>query len=832
MTTEEKAWIDPVCGMSVNPDTSPHKTTHAGDSYAFCAAGCKSAFEKDPDAFLKEGGASKTSAHMGSMTPLVSISVGTPTPPPPVAEVGSTLVANAKRLDLPVHGMHCASCVAAIEGSLDAVEGVSRASANFATERVSVDYDPARVSLERIEDAIAAAGPYRVITRESAGASEETINDLRAAEYATLQKKTIVSALLSAVIMALSMVSPETLGATPQLRAVLLFIATTPVLFWCGGQFLHGFVAGLRSLSFNMDSLIAIGTGAAYLYSVVTTFMPGVLSAGGIEAALYYDTTAMIITLVLIGKLLEARAKGKASAAIRKLLELQPATARVVVGDAEREVPLDQVVVGDTLAVRPGEKVPLDGIIRSGRSTLDESLLTGESLPVDKVTGDGVTGGTLNQTGAFQMEVTRIGDDTMLAQIVKLVQDAQGSKAPVQRLVDKIAGVFVPVVIALAAVTFAVWMFFGPSIPFALSNAIAVLIIACPCALGLATPTAIVVATGRGAERGILIKSAESLETLATINAVVLDKTGTITEGALKVTDMVSAGELDTREILAYAAAAEKASEHPAGQAVVAYAHGLGDVLKAPSEFEALPGQGVRARIGGREILVGNASLMARHDVDVGRLGDGASHLALEGKSAMFVARDGELLGMLGVADTVKPGSAEAIQEMKRSGIDPVMITGDNEAVAKRIAQSVGIDRVMAQVLPANKANEVAKLQQEGFRVAMVGDGINDAPALAQADVGVAVGSGTDVAIEASDITLVKSELGGVVDAMRLSVQTLRIIRQNLFWAFFYNAAGIPIAAGILYPAFGILLSPVIAAGAMAMSSFSVVTNALRLRNF
>ena len=822
MTTKEKTWVDPVCGMSVNPDNSPHKTTHNSESYFFCAAGCKAAFEKDPDTFLQEG--AQTSSHMPSSSGLVSLSVSEP--------AALEAPAGEKRLDVPVLGMHCASCVTAIEGSLAGVEGVFRASANFATERVSLDYDPARVSFEQIEDAVASAGPYKLITRTTEAASDTTVEDVRAAEYAILKKKTIVSALLSVVIMTLSMVSAEAIGATQNLRTVLLFIVTTPVFLWCGAQFLRGFVAGLRSFSFNMDSLVAIGTGAAYFYSVVTTFAPRVLAARGVEAALYYDTIAMIVTLVLFGKLLEARAKGKASSAIRKLLELQPPTARLVVGNEERDVPLEQVGLGDIVAVRPGDKVPLDGVIRTGRSTLDESLLTGESLPVDKAPGDMVTGGTVNQTGAFQFEVTRVGQDTALAQIVKLVQDAQGSKAPVQRLVDKIAGVFVPIVIAIAVVTFAVWLVYGPSLPFALGNAIAVLIIACPCALGLATPTAIVVATGRGAERGILIKSAASLEILASVGSIVLDKTGTITEGALKVTDMVSAGKLDTRAVLALAAGAEKASEHPAGQAIVAYAHALGDVIEAPSEFEALPGRGVRARVGKREILVGNRRLMDEEGIEIGRLGEGAAHLAREGKSAMFVAGDGEVVGMLGVADTVKPGSADAIRSMKASGLAPVMITGDNEAVAKRIAESVGIDRVLAQVLPEDKASAVKKLQSEGKRVAMVGDGINDAPALAQADVGVAIGSGTDVAIEASDITLVNDDLGGVVDAMRLSHQTIRIIRQNLFWAFFYNAFGIPIAAGVLYPAFGILLSPVIAAGAMAMSSVSVVTNALRLRKY
>jgi Cu+-exporting ATPase len=495
----------------------------------------------------------------------------------------------------------------------------------------------------------------------------------------------------------------------------------------------------------------------------------------------------------------------------------------------EREVPVGDVRVGDLLAVRPGDKVPLDGTIKSGRSTLDESFLTGESLPVDKGPGDTVTGGTFNQTGAFQFEVERVGAQTTLASIVKLVQDAQGSKAPVQRLADKISGVFVPCVIAIAAVTFGVWMVWGPSVPMALGNAIAVLIIACPCALGLATPTAIVVATGRGATRGILIKSAESLELLHAVESVVLDKTGTITKGSLQVTDVVSAGDEDTRLVLAYAAAAERDSEHPAGQAIVAYAGGRGDMLETPSEFEALPGKGVRARIGDKEILVGNARLMEGRGVELGRLVDGAAHLASEGKGALFVAKGGDLVGMLGVADTIKEGSAEAIREMKADGLEIVMITGDSEVVARKIAASVGIDKVMAGVLPQLKAEEVVNIQKSGKRTAMVGDGINDAPALAQADVGIAIGSGTDIAIEASDITLVNGKLGGVVDAIRLSRKTMSIIRQNLFWAFFYNALGIPIAAGVLYPAFGVLLSPVIAAAAMAMSSVSVVTNALRL---
>ncbi len=832
MKAAAKVLTDPVCGMLVDPETSPHKSTYKNEPYAFCAAGCKTAFEKDPEAFLKAEAPS--SAHMQDLVAL-----------PFIQSRGSTTASAAKlqgeRFDLPVTGMHCAACVGAIERSVGQLEGVSRASVNFATERVSVDYDPKRVDLSRIESAVSSAGPYRLIVGRLGKASEPVSQDadevaaaIRAEQYEMLKTETVVSALLSAVIMMLGMVSPETIGATARLQAVLLWIATTPVLFWCGRQFILGFAAGLTTFSFNMDSLIAIGTGAAYFYSVAVTVFPGFLQAGGVEPVLYFDSVAMIITLVLVGKLLEARAKGRASSAIQKLLELQPATARLVldgVDGEEREVPVGDVRVGNLLAVRPGDKVPLDGTMKSGRSTLDESFLTGESLPVDKGPGDTVTGGTFNQTGAFQFEVERVGAQTTLASIVKLVQDAQGSKAPVQRLADKISGVFVPCVIAIAAVTFGVWMVWGPSVPMALGNAIAVLIIACPCALGLATPTAIVVATGRGATRGILIKSAESLELLHAVESVVLDKTGTITKGSLQVTDVVSAGDEDTRLVLAYAAAAERDSEHPAGQAIVAYAGGSGDMLETPFEFEALPGKGVRARIGDKEILVGNALLMEERGVELGRLVDGAAHLASEGKGALFVAKGGDLVGMLGVADTIKEGSAEAIREMKADGLEIVMITGDSEVVARKIAASVGIDKVMAGVLPQLKAEEVVNIQKSGKRTAMVGDGINDAPALAQADVGIAIGSGTDIAIEASDITLVNGKLGGVVDAIRLSRKTMSIIRQNLFWAFFYNALGIPIAAGVLYPAFGVLLSPVIAAAAMAMSSVSVVTNALRLHN-
>jgi Cu+-exporting ATPase len=579
-----------------------------------------------------------------------------------------------------------------------------------------------------------------------------------------------------------------------------------------------------------MDSLIAIGTSAAYLYSTAITFFPQWFGSG----ALYYDSACMIITLILLGKLLEARAKGRASDAIRKLVGLQAKTACVIREGAETDLPIEEVRVGDLVVVRPGERVPVDGIVREGNSTLDESLVTGESLPVDKAPGDAVTGGTVNRMGNLRFVATRVGGDTMLAQIIRLVQEAQGSKAPIQRLADKVAGIFVPVVIVIALLTFLLWYLLGaaPAFTFALVNAVAVLIIACPCALGLATPTAIVVGTGRGAEMGILIKSAETLERLQSVDTVVLDKTGTVTKGEITVTDVVAAEGRDTREVLTLAASAEVGSEHPIGRSVVDYAVQKGLVLFSLGHFEAIPGRGVSASTDKKKVLIGNRRLMTEERIELGRLMEGADRLAEEGKSSMFVATEGRAAGLIGVADSAKEGSRHAVDGLRRLGLDVYMITGDNRRTAEAIAEEVGIEDVLAEVLPDQKAVEIEKLQKSGHTVAMVGDGINDAPALARADIGIAVGSGTDIAIEAADIILVKGDIGSVVEAIQLSRRTLTIIKQNLFWAFFYNAAGIPVAAGILYPFFGIALSPVIAAAAMAMSSVSVVTNALRLRNF
>ena len=811
--------IDPVCGMEVDPKTARHTYKHRGETYSFCAEGCKTAFEADPGVYLDRDPGAPTRSQQAEQA----------------VEPATTAVDDSglARLDAPVQGIHCASCVGTIEQALSGLPGVRQAAVNFATERVTVAYDPERIDIPQIDQAVAAAGPYRLLVTDSGAASEDVEREVREAEYRTLKSKLFFSAVLTVLIIIASKVSPESLGMSERGLGVVLYLMATLLLFWCGGQFLRGFFVGLRSFNFNMDSLIAIGTSAAYVYSAVATFVPSLFPSDQ-SSVLYYDTAGMIITLVLLGKVLEARAKGRASNAIKKLIGLQAKTARVLRDGHEVDIPVEEVRVGDVVSVRPGEKIPVDGVIQEGRSTVDESLVTGESLPVDKTRGDKVVGGTLNQVGTFRFQATQVGSETVLAQIIRLVQEAQGSKAPIQRLADKIAGVFVPIVVLIAILTFVVWYVIGPApaFNFALLNAIAVLIIACPCALGLATPTAIVVATGRGAERGILIKSAASLERLHAVDTVILDKTGTVTEGRLTVTDIVASEGNETWQVLAMAASAETGSEHPVGRAVVDYAQGLKIDLFPLESFEAIPGRGVRAMVAGKKVVLGNLGFMKEEGVELGRLEKGAHHLSEEGKSSMFVVVEGTLAGILGVADSLRESSAPAVSALKKLGLEVYMITGDSRRTAETIAAQVGIDRVLAEVLPDRKAEEVKRLQQEGEVVAMVGDGINDAPALAQADIGIAVGSGTDIAIEAADITLVKGGIEGVVEAIQLSRRTLEIIKQNLFWAFFYNSTGIPVAAGVLYPVLGVLLSPVIAAGAMAMSSVSVVLNALRLRRF
>jgi len=601
-----------------------------------------------------------------------------------------------------------------------------------------------------------------------------------------------------------------------------------------GRRFFVGAWAALKHGTTDMNTLIAIGTASAWIYSTVATFHPQFFTGHDMTLHVYYDTAAMITTLILMGRLLEARAKSRTSDAIRKLMGLAAKTARIIRDGTEVDVPVENVVRGDLVVVRPGEKIPVDGVIQEGRSSIDESMLTGESIPVEKQAGDEVIGATINKSGSFTFKATKVGAETALAQIVRLVEEAQGSKAPVQRLADKVASVFVPAVIGAAVATFIIWYFWGPvpALTYAVLNFVAVLIVACPCSLGLATPTAIMVGTGKGAEMGVLIKDAQSLERAHKITAIVFDKTGTLTRGKPQVTDVIPAGGGSREELLHVVGSIEKASEHPLAEAVVAYAQSSGIGLDKPDDFEAIAGSGVVARFNGKQALLGNARFLTERGIDVSSLEEESEKLSLEGKTVIYAALEGKPLGAIALADTLKEHSVEAVSMLKDMGLEVIMLTGDNKRTAKAIAEQAGVDRALSEVAPGGKAEEIKRLQEEGHVVAMVGDGINDAPALAQADIGIAIGAGTDVAMEASDVTLVKEDLRSVVSAIKLSRRTMRTIKQNLFWAFVYNSIGIPIAAGILYPAFGILLKPVFAALAMAFSSVSVVSNSLRLKRF
>ncbi|MBI2880232.1 MAG: copper-translocating P-type ATPase [Candidatus Tectomicrobia bacterium] len=740
-------------------------------------------------------------------------------------------VASAKAV-IPIQGMSCASCVSKVERALQEVPGVLSANVNLGTERAAVDYLPGLVSVSALREAIASAGYRAIETPEGELADRE--DETRKREIRILQWKLALSAVLTGSILWGSMEGLSAL-APPWLRNFyILWALTTPVQFYGGWQFYQGAWAAARHKATDMNTLIALGTSAAYLYSVGATLVPEFFRRSGVEPRVYFETAAVIITLILMGRLLEALAKRRTSQAIKKLLGLRPKTARVVRDGTGRDIPVDEVRVGDLVVVRPGEKVPVDGVVREGWSSLDESMLTGESLPVEKVPGDEVIGGTLNKMGSFTFEARKVGKETALAQIIRLVEEAQGNKAPIQRLADKIASVFVPVVIGIAVATFLLWMRFGTeaAFNFALLNFVAVLIIACPCALGLATPTAILVGTGRGSENGILFKGGESLETASRVQTVIFDKTGTLTQGQPQVTDLVTANGFTADEVLRLAGSAERGSEHPLGEAILQKARERGVSLTDPADFLAVPGRGVRARVEGRSVLLGNARLMEEEGVDISGLSHSVEIQTEKGRTPMFLAVDGVLAGFFAVADTLKATAAAAVRELHRMGLEVVMITGDHRRTAQAIGEEAGIDQVLAEVLPEDKAREVMKLQGEGRKVAMVGDGINDAPALAQADIGIAIGTGTDVAIEASDITLMTGDPMGVVNAIRLSHRTLRTIKQNLFWAFAYNSAGIPIAAGVLYPFSGVLLNPMFASLAMAFSSVSVLLNSLRLRRF
>ncbi|MDQ7829186.1 MAG: heavy metal translocating P-type ATPase [Armatimonadota bacterium] len=843
----------------------------------------------------------------------------TPTAPPasgPRPDGGAP--AGRRRIELPVEGMSCASCVAAVEGGLRQVPGVVDAAVNLAAERAAVLFDPAQAGLEDLIRAVERTGyqvpvervvlPVRDLALAASGepleralravqgvrdvavnlASEEvvvtcisgvvTADDLRRAiraagyepeapplaapvearlrapveaprdadrearrrrrELRDLRRRLVVAAVLaipvlwgSAHHMGLAIWVPPLLTDW-RVQALL----AAPIQFWAGWRFYRGAWAAARHRRADMNTLIALGTSAAYGYSLAATLAPGVFTAAGIPPAVYYETAAVIIVFILLGRYLEALARGRTSEAIRRLMDLRPRTARVLRDGEEREVPADEVQVGDVVVVRPGERIPVDGVVLEGRSAVDESMLTGESLPVEKGPGDEVIGGTVNRTGAFRFRATKVGAETALAQIIRLVEAAQGSKAPIQALVDRVAAVFVPAVLVVALLASVAWLAAGPppAITHALLAVVAVLIVACPCAMGLATPTALMVGIGRAAEAGVLIRTAEALERLRLVDTVVLDKTGTVTRGTPVVTDVLPVDGVDLRELLRLAAVAERVSEHPLAEAIVARAREEGLAVPEPDDFEAVPGAGLRALVEGRRIVAGTRALLEREGLPLrpAPVAAWAERLADEGKTPVYVAADGRLLGLLAVADTPKPEAAAVVTALRRRGLEVVLLTGDLRQVAEAMARRVGIARILAEVRPADKAAEVRRLQAEGRRVAMVGDGINDAPALAQADVGIAIGAGTDVAIEAAEVVLVGSDLRGVLTALDLGRATVRTIRQNLFWAFVYNVALIPVAAGALFPLTGWQLNPALAALAMASSSVTVVTNSLRLRRW
>ncbi|MHB8778154.1 MAG: heavy metal translocating P-type ATPase [Anaerolineales bacterium] len=889
---------DPVCGMEIEPQSAFAKREHMGQTFYFCSQSCADQFDKDPHRYVM------TSATTGFNPeriltrielPLSGLPLRLPWRAAPGNEHSTHLEATLRALDgvgevkvnltagrlevqydaqkvdvarlvgavksigfqvggtnvkIGIENLRCASCVKFIEDELKATQGVLDATVNIATQEATVDYLSQKTTLSRLNAAIETWGykPRPALSDAPVDKQEEA----HAREYSKLMNKFWFAAAISVPVMAtayyqfipflrdLSMDSLRLLwGATALL--------TLPAMFWSGSDFFTGAWASFKHRSANMNTLIALGTGAAWLYSTFAITFPAVFPEGTPEP--FFDTVSIVIALVVLGQALELRAKGQSSLAIKKLIGLQAKTARVIRDGKEMDLPVEEVLVGDVIQMRPGEKVPVDGVIIEGSSAVDESMLTGESLPASKKMGDEVIGATINKTGAFKFRTTKVGKDTALAQIVKLVQDAQNSKAPIARLADIISGYFVPVVMILAVWTFVIWFVVGPhpQLVYALVTSVTVLIIACPCALGLATPMSLMVGIGKGAENGILIRSGEALQTARAIQTVVLDKTGTVTKGKPELTDVVTMddGQWTMEEILRFSASVEKVSEHPLAQAIVEGAQARKLELAEVKDFDAIPGHGVSAKVDGRNILIGNLKLMNREKIALGSLEEQSKSLADDGKTPMFIALDGKAAGIIAVADTVKEDSAEAIKALQGMGIEVVMITGDNRRTAEAIARRVGVTRVLAEVLPEDKANEIKKLQSKVERqksgdlrpstfniVAMVGDGINDAPALAQADVGLAIGTGTDVAIEASDITLIKGSLKGVVTAIEVSRATIKNIYQNLVGAFFYNTLGVPVAMGVLFPFFGVLLSPLIAGAAMAFSSVTVVGNANRLRGF
>ena len=867
--------IDPICGMEVDEKTAL-SVEYEGKAYYFCSPGCR-------DKFLAERG--------------LLLSPATEAKPLQLSEGGEQL----EKATIPITGMHCASCAASIEESLNKVEGVSKVAVNFATEKAYVEYDPSKASPQALEEAIKEAG-YGVLKEEAqylnlkvigmdnahclgtveaalkgvkgivssqlflnerakivfdpalttkeiikkaikdAGYTpvEETTVDrekeARRRDIRTLRIKFFVSLAFAAPLLYFAM-GPHVGLPEPSIpdwsMALLQVLLTTPII-GAGYQFYTvGIRAVVKSYRASMDTLVALGTGTAYLYSLAISILIWIGNPNYTSHDLYYEVAGLLIVFILLGRMLEALAKGRTSESIRKLLALQPRTALVVRDGKEQEVPVEEVIVGDTVIVKPGGNVPVDGVVLEGSSSVDQSLLTGESIPVEKTVGDEVIGGTMNKSGWLKFKAVRVGSDTALAQIVRLVEEAQGSKAPVQRLADTVSAYFVPTVLGIGLVTFLAWYLSGSALSFSLTAFIAVIIIACPCALGLATPTAVIVGTGKGAENGILIRDAATLEKACQVNTVVFDKTGTLTRGKPEVTDIIPVSNLHSAdEILKLAAAAERRSEHHLSEAIVAKAEERKLAIPEIDSFSAIAGKGVEAKYNGTTILVGNRKLFSDKSVDTTAVEERIVRLEGEGETVVLVGIEGKIIGMIAIADTAKPSAVETVAWLKKQGRQVVMITGDNRRAAESIARSLGIDRVLAEVLPEDKANEIKRLQEQGEKVAMVGDGINDAPALVQADVGIAIGSGTDIAIESGGIVLVKDDLRDVARTLDLSCYTMRKIRQNLFWAFFYNVVGIPIAAGILYPFYGFMLNPIIAGAAMAFSSVSVVTNSLSMRRY
>lgn len=755
-----------------------------------------------------------------------------------VRDAGYEAQSNTQQRTFDIEGMTCASCAQTIEKATKQLNGVMEAAVNLATEKLTVTFDPTVLNVSSIMQAVADAG-YQATELLAETAMIDNDQQKKQKHLKEMWQRFWMSAVFTVPLLYIAMGHmiglplPSFLDPMvhPETFSIVQLVLTVPVVYLGRSFFTVGFKALVKGHP-NMDSLVALGTSAAILYSMYGTWM---VFSGDHRFAmeLYYESAGVILTLITLGKYFEALSKGKTSEAIKKLMGLAPKSANVIRAGAEVSIPVDTVQVGDIIVVRPGEKLPVDGIVTEGMTSVDESMLTGESIPVEKQTGDKVIGASINKNGTIRFQATKVGKDTALSQIIKLVEDAQGSKAPIAKLADTISGIFVPIVIGLAILSGLAWYFLGQeSWIFALTITISVLVIACPCALGLATPTAIMVGTGKGAENGVLIKSGDALETTHQIQTIVFDKTGTITEGKPEVTDILVTDSISEEELLRFAASAEKGSEHPLGEAIVAGALEKQLSLKIPEAFQAIPGQGIQVTIEGEHLLLGNKQLMQEQRIDVTELATASNQLAEQGKTPMYIAREGQLLGVIAVADTIKETSIPAIKKLHQMGIEVAMLTGDNDRTARAIAKQVGIDRVFSEVLPEQKADEVMKLQQEGKIVAMVGDGINDAPALAQAEIGIAIGSGTDVAIESADIVLMRSDLMDVPTAVELSKATIKNIKENLFWAFAYNALGIPVAMGVLHLFGGPLLNPMIAGAAMSFSSVSVLLNALRLKRF